>query len=159
MLSLKVASKAINVSRCLATSVQFNSGNRTLKQSIEKGNPFWLDHQRTANEGFHKHINMGHNIQIGSLGLLVASQLMVGLNIGTGLLLPIDVALAAMIVHHSYHGVANMISDYIPLVAPPLVTPLKGLFLVFCVISFACWLDFSVNGDGMSRLIHRTLSM
>jgi hypothetical protein len=72
MLALRLATRPVLMTRALSTTIAYNGGDgKTLRSTIEKGNPFWLDHQRTAKEGFHGHINQERSISIALLGLWI----------------------------------------------------------------------------------------
>merc|ERR1711879_809139 len=96
----------------------YQGGGGTLRSTIKDGNPFWLDHQPTAKEGFHKHILLERYVSAGMLAGIPLAMIIPGNFL-------LDSAALTAIIFHSYHGIANMISDYVPLVLPPAVAPLK----------------------------------
>lgn len=155
MLGLRFASRnsaLLSSTRALSTTLNYQGGGGTLRSTIKDGNPFWLDHQRTAKEGFHKHILMERYVSAGMLAMIPASMIMPGNFI-------LDSAALTAIIYHSYHGIANMISDYVPLVAPPLVAPLKFLFTIYCIIAVACGLYFNFEDEGFGKVMNQLFCM
>ena len=153
MLAVRSSLKPIFTSRLLATSATYSG---TLRSTIKEGNPFWLDHQRTSKEGFHKHILTERYLSFAMLGSIPLS---IGAAAVGMPLMPLDVFSSLGIVYHTYHGIANMISDYVPLIHKGLVAPLKYLFGIFCLISAALWINFNVESVGFGKMIWAVLKM
>lgn len=156
MLGLRFASRnsaMLTSTRALSTTLKYQGGSgASLRSTIKDGNPFWLDHQRTAKEGFHKHILLERYVSAGMLAGIPLAMAIPGNFI-------LDSAALTAIIFHSYHGIANMISDYVPLVAPPLVAPLKFLFTIYCVAAVACGLYFNFEDEGFGNVMNQLFCM